>query len=53
MTDAVPQHENAISDGNRVRNRLSQEKYEPEETPLRESRVFELSFSTPTGFITN
>jgi hypothetical protein len=35
----------ATSDGNRVRNRLPQEKHEPEETPLRENassnRVFQ------------
>jgi Transposase DDE domain len=32
-TGAVPQHESATSDGNRVRNKLPQEKHEPEETP--------------------
>jgi Transposase domain (DUF772) len=45
LTGAVPQHESATSDGNRVRNRLPQEKHEPEETPLRENassnRVFQ------------
>ena len=30
-----------------VRNRQPQEKQEPEETPVRENRVFEMSFSTP------
>src|SRR5215467_4495647 len=38
-TGAIPQHENATNDGNRVRNRLSQEKCEPEETPWRKPRL--------------
>jgi hypothetical protein len=56
-TGAVPQQESATSDGNRVRNRLPQEKHEPEETPLRENassnRVFQhqrdLSTMIPKG----
>jgi hypothetical protein len=44
-TGAVPQHVSATNDGNRVSNRLPQEKHESEETPLRENassnRVFQ------------
>ena len=50
---SVAEHENATSDGNRVRNRLPQEKHKPEETPLRENassnRVFQHQLAmTPT-----
>jgi hypothetical protein len=52
-TGAVPQQESATSDGNRVRNRLPQEKHEPKETPLKENAFSNRSFSTPTGDCTH
>jgi hypothetical protein len=52
-TGAVPQHESASSDSNRIRNRLPQENTNLKKLPPEGKHVFEPSFSTPTGFFTN